>query len=127
MQWYLAFSSDALRVLFRRFDIPRRLPCSFPSVTLPFTFEHFALRQKRPRLASSDTSRLFSLYLERFYLMSRSVLHEASGQISRSSRSILLHLEQRNQVDPAWHLEFPKGLNLIAGGKPTAPLDRIEN
>ena len=59
--------------------------------------------------------------------MSRSVLHEASEQISRSSPSILLHLERRNQVDPAWHSGSSKELNLMAGGKPTAPLDRIEN
>lgn len=59
--------------------------------------------------------------------MSWSVLHEASEQISRSSPSILLHLERRNQVDPAWHLGSPKGLDLMVGGKPTAPLDRIEN
>ena len=59
--------------------------------------------------------------------MTRSVLPDALGQISRSSRSILLHLGRRDQVDPAWHLGSQKGLNLIAGGKPTAPLDRIEN
>ena len=59
--------------------------------------------------------------------MTRSVLPEASEQISRPSPSILLHLGRRDQVNPARHLASPKGLNLMDGGKPTAPLDRIEN
>lgn len=61
MQWSLAFPSDALRVLFRRFDILLWRPCLVSSATLPFDFECLVLQQKRPCLASSATLlRLFS-------------------------------------------------------------------
>ena len=41
MQWFLAFPSDALRVLFRRFDILPWRPCLASSATLLSLFSYF--------------------------------------------------------------------------------------
>lgn len=55
MQWFLAFPSDALRVLLRRFDILPWRPCLVSSATLPFDFECLVLQQKRPCPSASGT------------------------------------------------------------------------